>query len=403
MCKVRKAGRTGALFVTLVALASCARIVPSPPVTPPPPPVIEPPPPATAVEAGFAPGPQLFGLDANQAVEAYRAFQISCPSLVRRPDPSGLTMPEQWRAACDAAGGLVLDDVAAAAIDFFRNNFELVRVGEGKAFATGYYEPEIAGSRDRRPGYDVPVYAKPADLLDANPLTAAQGRGRIDETGQYVLYYDRGAIEDGALAGKGLEIAWAADPVDLFFLQIQGSGRLRQPDGTVMRIGYASQNGREYIAVGRLMRERGLLVSPVTMQAVRGWLKSHPDEGRALMRENKSYVFFRELTGAGPLGALGLPVTARATVAADPKFIPLGAPVLLAGMDNIQANGLWIAQDTGGAIKGANRVDTFWGAGAPAELTAGGMSARGQAYLLLPKGSLARLAALKGGDATAQR
>jgi membrane-bound lytic murein transglycosylase A len=237
----------------------------------------------------------------------------------------------------------------------------------------------------------VPVYAKPADLLDANPVTGESGRGRVDENGDYVLYHDRAAIEEGALAGRGLEIAWAADPVDLFFLQIQGSGRLRLPDGGVMRIGYAGQNGREYVAIGRPMRERGLIEPPVTMQKITAWLRAHPEQGKAIMRENRSYVFFRELTGPGPLGALGRPVTPRVTVAADPRFVPLGAPVLLAGMDQALADGLWVAQDTGGAIRGANRFDTFWGAGAEGAAIAGNMQSRGRAYLLLPRGSLARI------------
>jgi membrane-bound lytic murein transglycosylase A len=206
-------------------------------------------------------------------------------------------------------------------------------------------------------------------------------------------YYERSEIEDGALAGRGLEIGWAADPIELFFLQIQGSGRLRLPDGGVMRIGYSGQNGRDYVGIGKLMKDRGLLgPGQTSMQGIVAWLREHPEEGRAIMRENKSYVFFQELTGAGPLGALGLPVTPRGTVAADVRFVPLGAPVLLE-LDRPEASGLWVAQDTGGAIKGANRFDTFWGAGEEAAVIAGGMQGRGRAFILLPKGSVARLGA----------
>ncbi|MEA3044192.1 MAG: rane-bound lytic murein transglycosylase [Sphingomonadales bacterium] len=340
-------------------------------------------PPASALEAGVRRGPSLRGLDAAGARRAWRAFRISCPSLVAREDASGLTRPEDWREVCAAEP----DD----AVRFIRRNFETVEVGDGAAFATGYYEPEIAGSRTRQPGYDVPVYRKPPDLLDANSATGARGRGRVDEAGNYVLYHDRAAIEEGALAGRGLELAWAADPVDLFFLQIQGSGRLRLPDGTVMRIGYAGQNGREYVAIGRLLRDRSILQPPISMQRIREWIRANPDAGRALMRENPSYVFFQELTGPGPLGALGRPVTPNASVAADPKFVPLGAPVLLTGMDNPRANGLWVAQDTGGAIRGPNRFDTFWGAGEEAAGIAGSMQSRGRAYLLLPRGALDRI------------
>jgi membrane-bound lytic murein transglycosylase A len=145
------------------------------------------------------------------------------------------------------------------------------------------------------------------------------------------------------------------------------------------------------------MKDRGLLgTGQTSMQGIVAWLRANPEEGRAIMRENKSYIFFQELTGPGPLGALGLPVTGRATVATDPKFVPLGAPVLLV-VDRPEVNGIWVAQDTGGAIKGANRFDTFWGAGEDAARIAGGMQARGKSYILLPKGSLARLAASGNG------
>ncbi len=337
----------------------------------------------------FGPAVPRFNLDRAMQGRALEAFLISCPSLLRREDGSGLTRREDWATACAEARDWPRSDPNL----FFDMYFETAMIGDGAAFATGYYEPEISGCRTRRPGCDVPVYAKPADLLDANPATGARGRGRVDENGAYVLYYERREIEEGALAGRGLEIAFAADPVDLFFLQIQGSGRLRLPDGGVMRIGYAGQNGRDYVAIGRLLRERGIVQSPVTMQAIREWLSANPDEGRALMHENKSYVFFQELTGPGPLGALGRPVTPRTTVAADPKFVPLGAPVLLLDMDDPQATGLWVAQDTGGAIRGANRFDTFWGAGEDAARIAGGMQARGRAWLLLPRPAAERLRA----------
>ena len=383
------------MLCVLMALASCAQqvrppetAVPAPPAAPPPPP-----PPANAAAAGITVAPALVALDPAQASLAFEAVRISCPALVKRPDTSGLARPEDWVGACEAAAALPADADAEARADFFRRHFQPVQVGDGSAFATGYFEPEIAGSRTRIPGYDVPIYARPADLVEVDPAAAAAAgtprRGRL-ENGLVVPYYDRAEIEDGILAGRGLEIAWAADPIALFFLEIQGSGRLRLPDGNVMRIGYASQNGREYVAIGRLMRERGLLQpGTISMQNIVAWLREHPEEGKALMRENKSYIFFRELTGPGPLGALNLPVTPRATVAADPKFVPLGAPVLLS-LDRPEANGLWIAQDTGGAIRGANRFDTFWGAGEEAAVIAGGMQGRGRAYILLPKGIAAR-------------
>ena len=371
----RALGIVGALAL----LGGC--VAPNPTVVPKPLSTVTPP--AAVIDnarlrgiARVAP-PSVYSADAQRTLEAFRR---SCPVLVKRDDKSGLTTGADWGPLCAEAATLAPIEAAR----FFHDRFTWVRVGDGKAFATGYYEPELAGSRTQAPGDEVPIYGVPSDLVRCTRADGGEGRGRIDETGQCVLYYDRAAIEDGALAGRGLEIAWAADPVALFFLQIQGSGRLRLPDGGVMRLGYAGQNGREYVAIGRLLRERNLLPpGGASMKAIVDWIHAHPDEGRALMRENLSYIFFKELTGEGPLGALGVAVGPRSSVAADPSFVPLGAPIWLS-LDRAEANGLWVAQDTGGAIKGANRFDTFWGAGAEAEATAGGFAANGQALLLLP-------------------
>jgi membrane-bound lytic murein transglycosylase A len=318
--------------------------------------------------------------------------------LLRRADGSGLTQAADWLPLCTEAATLAPGSAKA----FFEQRFEWVKVGAEPAFATGYYEPEIIGSRVPMPGY-TPVYRTPADLIRCTRIDGQTGRGRYDETGACVLYYTRGEIEDGILAGKGLELAWAADPIDLFFLEIQGSGRVRLPDGSVMRLGYENQNGREYIAIGRLLRERGLLPpGQANMAAIKGWMRAQPDGGKSLMRENLSYIFFRELTGPGPLGALNVPVTPQVTVAADPLFVPLGAPVWL-DMERPEADGLWVAQDTGGAIKGANRFDTFWGAGPLATQIAGGMAAKGDALILLPRGTAVRARASAAALAQARR
>lgn len=352
-----------------------------------------------ALSAGFARGPRIASLNIgrSEAARSLASFIESCPQLLGREDTSGLTINADWRDACVAAPSWSGDPAA-----FFQRYFEAVAIGDGKAFATGYFEPEIAGSRTRRPGYEQPVYGMPSDLVRAWPSDTSEenrnGRpplGRYDESGQFVPYYERAEIEDGALEGKAPIIAWAADPVEFFFLQIQGSGRLRTPEDDVIRIGYEGQNGRGYTGIGSVMRERGLLGDgpgqyPGSMQGIMAYIRENPEEGRELMRMNKSWVFFRELTGDGPLGALGVPVRPRASVAADPSFVPLGAPVWL-DLDRNEADGLWIAQDTGGAIKGANRFDTFWGAGEDARTIAGGMSGRGQALVLLPKASVIRL------------
>jgi membrane-bound lytic murein transglycosylase A len=343
------------------------------------------------------PGPALSGLmkQEKRTRDALAAFRLSCPALLRRTDQSGLTQGSDWQTPCSAAASW--PDSAAA--EFFVRYFEAVQVGDGATYVTGYYEPEISGSRTQAPDYTVPVYRRPNDLVDvdlglfSDDLKGKKIRGRVD--GQsFVPYTERSQIESGALAGRGLEIAWAADAIELFFLHIQGSGRLRLPDGSIMRIGYDGQNGRDYVGIGRLMKDRGLIQAG-SMQDIMAWLRANPAQGRALMNENKSYIFFRELTGSGPIGALGVAVTGGASVAADPKYVPLGAPVLLS-LDRAEPGGLWIAQDTGGAIKGANRFDTFWGAGETARSIAGGMSARGTTLLLLPIGTYARLASTHG-------
>ena len=358
-------------------------------------PTIAIPPPANAIAAGISSGPPIASLaiTPDGAAAALAAFRLSCPALLARPDASGLTRPADWQPACAAAQVASDADVPG----FFARQFETAAVADGKAFATGYYEPEIAGSRTAAPGYAVPVYRDPGDVVAvdlgqfAADLAGRKLRGKVVE-GRLVPYPDRAAIEAGALAGRGLELAFAADPVEFFFLQIQGSGRLRLPGGEIMRIGYAAQNGRAYVAIGRLMRERGLIgAGESSMQGLMAWLRAHPADAPALMNENKSYVFFRELTGPGPVGALGVAVTGHVSLAADPAFVPLGAPVWLA-LDRGEASGLWVAQDTGGAIKGANRFDTFWGAGEQARSIAGGMAGRGSSVVLVPRGTLERLA-----------
>ena len=401
-------------FIALALPACSGRIVP--PSASSPAPVVKVPPPIVTVKpralppasaaasvaysgpnarkAGVTAGPDFAALkfDDAGADRALKTFRASCPALLRRNDQSGLTNASDWQAPCSAAAGWSNDDARG----FFENQFDVVQVGDGKSFATGYYEPEIAGSRVRSAGYDVPVYKRPSDLIEVDlgkfnaDLKDKKIRGRVQGS-TFVPYPDRAAIEAGALAGRGLELAYAASAVDFFVLQVQGSGRLKLPDGSVMRIAYDSQNGRDYTGIGRLMRDRGLLApGKATMGDIVDYINANPAEGAAIMRENKSWVFFRELTGPGPIGSLNIPIVARGSVATDPAFIPLGAPVVLT-MDRAEASGLWIAQDTGGAIKGSNRFDTFWGAGDEAARIAGGMSARGTAFVLLPRGVLTRI------------
>jgi membrane-bound lytic murein transglycosylase A len=392
--------RAGLALGCLLVLSACGRVIPQGSLPPPAvsapvarpaaapavPPAVTVPVAANALLAGVALGPAMAALAVSDrdAAGALAGFVESCPKLIAREDASGLTVSGDWRPTCEAARSWPQTRARA----FFAEQFTAVQVGDGQAFATGYFEPEIAGSRTRRTGFEVPVYAMPTDLVRAWPddvppeqRTGRPPLGRTDETGRFVLYHDRAEIEDGALQGKAQVIAWAADPVEFFFLQI--------------RIGYAGQNGREYTGIGGVMRQRGLLGEGPgkyagSMQGIMAYIRDNPDEGRELMRLNKSWIFFQELKGDGPLGALGVPVRRESSVASDPAFVPLGAPVWLA-MDRAEAGGLWIAQDTGGAIKGANRFDTFWGAGEDARRIAGGMSARGRAYVLLPRAAATRL------------
>jgi membrane-bound lytic murein transglycosylase A len=285
--------------------------------------------------------------------------------------------PADWRRACDAAAAVPQGDNNAAR-EFFETNFTPFLAGNGESsegLFTGYFEMSLNGSRQRSGRYQTPLYRRPPEP---------------DRT-----KYRRDEIEDGALAGRGLELLWVDDPVDAFFLEIQGSGRVRLPDGNVVRIGYDGANGKPYVVIGRLLVERGELPrEQVTMAAIRGWMRAHPKEAAALRRENPSFVFFREIPGDGPLGAEQIVLTAGRSLAVDRRFVPLGVPLWLDarqryGSDEIRR--LVVAQDTGGAIKGPVRGDLFWGHGKAAAHGAGAMNATGRYYLLLPREVAAKI------------
>lgn len=326
---------------------------------------------------------------------ALKAFIRSCRSLQKREDRSGLTRAGDWDKACAAAPG------AADAAAFFGDQFRAVAIGAepGKGFATGYFEPEIAGSRQRTADYAVPIYRRPRDLIEADlgdfaaDLKGRKLRGRIE--GQRLAPYpDRAAIMAGALAGQGLELAWAKDPYEAFFVEIQGSGRLKLPDGTVMRIGYDGQNGRDYVAIGRVLIDRGELPrGGANMDAILGWLRANPARAPEILAANPSKVFFRELTGEGPIGAMGVAVTPGVSVAADPAYVPLGAPLLVETTlpGGVPLRAMMVAQDAGGAIKGPNRIDLFRGAGEQARREAGAQAAEAQVLVLIPVAAAARL------------
>jgi len=288
---------------------------------------------------------------------ALEVFRTTCP-LIDAPE---------WRPLCALAAEV--SDARA----FFELFFRPVLIEDGTPpLFTGYYEPELAGARVRTARFRHPIYRLPPE---------AAGGG---------LWLSRAEIEEGGhLAGRGLELAWLEDPVEVFFLQIQGSGRIRLRDGSVIRVGFAGRNGHPYRSVGVELARRGLASpSQVSAATIRNWVRANPGPGRELLRHNPSFVFFRELDAMspalGPIGAMARPVTALRSVAVDPAFTPLGAPVWLEKDGAAPLRRLMVAQDTGGAITGAQRADIFFGTGEAAGEAAGRVRDGGRMVVLLP-------------------
>lgn len=332
---------------------------------------------------------------------AWQAFLRSCTRLKAQA---------AWRESCMLAEQF---PATASARSFFETQFLPYRVanadGSVQGLATGYYEPLLRGSRRKEGPYRYPLYAAPEDLLsvdlaEINPeLKHLRLRGRLQGR-RVVPYYPRAEIERGLPALEGKELLWVDDPVDLFFLQIQGSGRVQLPSGELVRVGYADQNGQPYKSVGRYLVEQGeLKLEQASMQGIKAWGAANPEKLRALLDQNPSYVFFRELpqndaspgaaaadlmTTGGPMGALGVALTPERSIAVDPHYIPLGAPVFLAttwpGSAQTLAR-LVLAQDSGGAIRGAVRADYFWGFGDAAGAQAGRMRQSARMWVLLPR------------------
>jgi len=288
-----------------------------------------------------------------------------------------------------------------AARRFFETHYVPHRFEEEQpGLVTGYYEPEVSGSRERKSATQVPVYGRPDDLVQVTPdeLRAfyndsfSVGRRKGDEL---VPYYTRAEIDEGALSGKGLELLYLDDAIELFFMQIQGSGRVRFPDGSWTRLGYAAKNGHSYTSIGRLLAERGEKPpGGLTMEGLKYWLRADAARGRALMHENKSYVFFHELpeaeAGDGPIGAQGVALTPGRSLAVDAAYHKLGTPVFVTAPEAPTPNGkpfrrLMIAQDVGSAIRGKERGDIYWGSGPEAGAIAGVTKTQARFYVLLPK------------------
>lgn len=301
----------------------------------------------------------LDGWAEDDHLSALRAFRQSC-DLMTRAD---------WAPLCRLA--LDIPETPAAARQFFELFFKPTLVGDPPALFTGYYEPVLQGSPVRTPRFAWPIYRRPPELRDGT------------------VFLDRAAIESGALRGRGLEIAWLDDPVEVFFLHIQGSGRIQMPDGSVIRVGYAGRNGHAYASIGQELVRRGLFTqSQVSAELIRNWVRANPSQGMALLNANPSYVFFRKLPNLaeehGPLGAMGRSLSPLRSVAIDPDHIPLGAPVWIETTGETPIHRLMVAQDTGGAIKGAQRADIYFGTGQDAGRAAGRVKDSGRLLQLLP-------------------
>lgn len=328
----------------------------------------------------------LQGWQRDNQAQAFDAFQRSCAAISAKPETAAmgegklLAPIAVWKDVCRKALAITqVDDMQARL--FFEQYFVPVRALNGddsNALFTGYYEPLLKGSKERKRPYVYPIYGVPPADTPA---------------------YTRSQIDFNALVGRAPELAYVDDPVQLYFLHVQGSGRIQLEDGSIMRVGYAASNGLPYVSIGKKLVERDVMTKEQTsMQSIKQWLYDHPNDMWQLMWENTSYVFFRQITG-DPIGTQGIPITAERTLAVDAKFIPLGTPVFIdtilptTDKDSISFyRRLFIAQDTGGAIKGPTRGDIFFGFGPDAEARAGKMRSGGSLYLLLPK-PLAKLLA----------
>ena len=351
------------------------------------------------------------GLMQDDLTAAWGAWLQSCSTLINQTVPNqsvtnqSVKNKPNWQAACAAAKALN-KPTNAAIVAYLTAQFDVYAAtsaeGENTGLITGYYQPLLQGSRKQSAQYPYPLYAQPKDIVtvelaDIYPeLKFKRIRGKLIDTKQgakkLIPYLTRAEIEANPSPLAGSEIVWINDIIDVFFLHIQGSGLVNLDNGSQVHVGYADQNGHAYNSIGRLLIERGeLTADQASMQGIKNWARNNLGQLRDLLNSNPSYVFFRELPAGlpGPLGALGVPITAERSVAIDPKYIPLGAPLFLSTTQPNSATPLkrlMVAQDTGGAIKGGVRADFFWGAGDAAGKQAGAMKQQGKIWVLLPKG-----------------
>lgn len=384
----------GLAIAAAIALTGCQVAPVKPPIAP-----------LAAPHAVFEPATfeSLPGWRDDDLSAAWPAFLESCKALAVRT-----TTLAAWSEVCTRARVVNAHDRVAIRA-FFEGNLAPWRMassdGSTQGLVTGYYEPLIDGSLIPTARYATPLYAPPDDLLTVDlaslypELAGKRVRGRVDGK-RVVPYWTRADIDAGRADAVGKILAWVADPVDAFFLQIQGSGRIRLDDGSALRLGYADQNGQPYRSIARVLIDRGeMSADQASMQSIRAWGAGHAGELPALLEENPSYVFFRivappvpgslEAMIDGPIGSLGVPLLAERTIAVDPRAVPLGAPVWLATtmpLSEKPLRRLVLAQDTGGAIRGPLRVDFFWGFGDGAGAQAGRMREQGALWLLWPNG-----------------
>ena len=376
-------------------LAACAGTTPSP----------ERPPVAPSAGASYtlAAWSDLPGFATDRVTEAWPAFRAGCEALV-----ANARSESTWQKPCSAS--LAVDGTSEAAVRAFLSAhfspYEIASAdGARDGLVTGYYEPSLAGAREPDAQFNVPLHAAPDDLLVVDlaslhpELADRRVRGRI-EGRRVVPYWSRRDIDAGAMRNAKV-LAYVADPLDAFFLQIQGSGRIVLPDASVIRLGYADQNGHPYRAIANTLIARGeMTLEQASMQSIRDWARANPSRLADVLETNPSYVFFREVAlpapGTlhaaidGPIGSLGIPLLPRRTIAVDRRSIPLGTPVWIATTQpstRTPLQRLVLAQDTGGAIRGAVRADFFWGAGEMAAAEAGRMRESGRLWMLWPTGA----------------
>ena len=339
-----------------------------------------------------APWSMLPNWGSDNSTGALAAFLQSCTVLAMRPE---------WFDACSRASALGTKPRGETVTQFFRDSFEPWRVVNADAsetgIITGYYEPLLHGSKVATKRFKYPIYAAPNDLVTVDlsdiyaDLKFRRLRGRIVDN-KLVPYFERAEIESPAAPLKGLEIAYVDDQIELFFLQIQGSGQVLLPDGKRLRVGYVDQNGHPFRSLGGLLIRRGeIKAERASMQGIKEWARKHPGRVQKYMNANPSYIFFKELPNelSGPIGTLGVPLTAERSIAVDHRVIPLGVPVYLATTypgTKQELNRLMVAQDTGGAINGGVRADFYWGFGDDAGAEAGKMKQLGRMWVLLPRG-----------------